>query len=105
MFLQLGLMRELNIRPGELDVLAGCPPCQGFSTLRTRNGANKNRDVRNDLVDEMLRFARAFRPKAVMMENVPRLIQHKPFKNLCKGLRQLGYRLTFEIKDAAHFGV
>lgn len=100
-----GLRRELKLRRGELDLLAGCPPCQGFSTLRTRNGANRNRDSRNDLVREMLRFARAFRPKAVMMENVPRLVRHKPFDNLCKGLRRLGYRLTFGIKDAARYGV
>src|SRR5580692_10509831 len=37
-----GLRRELKIRRGELDLLAGCPPCQGFSKLRTRNGANRN---------------------------------------------------------------
>src|ERR1700682_4564602 len=65
-----GLRLELKLRRGELDLLAGCPPCQGFSTLRTRNGANKNRDSRNDLVHEILRFAGAFHPKAVMMENV-----------------------------------
>jgi DNA (cytosine-5)-methyltransferase 1 len=29
---------DLGLKPGELDVLAGCPPCQGFSSLRTRNG-------------------------------------------------------------------
>src|SRR4029077_14814015 len=62
------LRQELQLRPGELDLLAGCPPCQGFSTLRTRNGANKNRDYRNNLVREMVRFVRVFRPKAVMME-------------------------------------
>lgn len=100
-----GLRRELKLLRGQLDLLAGCPPCQGFSTLRTRNGANKNRDTRNDLVHEMLRFARAFRPKAIMMENVPRLKQHKPFKDVCKGLRTLGYRLTYEVKDAARYGV
>jgi DNA (cytosine-5)-methyltransferase 1 len=101
----VGLMRELLLETGELDLLAGCPPCQGFSTLRTRNGAHRNRDVRNDLIHEMLRFARAFRPKAIMMENVPRLIHHKPFKDLCAGLRQLGYKLSFDIKDAAKYGV
>lgn len=100
-----GLRLELKLRRGELDLLAGCPPCQGFSTLRTRNGANKNRDSRNDLVHEILRFAGAFHPKAVMMENVPRLIRHKPFDDLCKGLSRLGYRLTFGIKDAARYGV
>ena len=100
-----GIMRELGLERGELDLLAGCPPCQGFSTLRTRNGANKNRDARNGLVHEMVRFARAFRPKAIMMENVPRLIRHKPFKDLCEQLGRLGYRLTFGIKDAARYGV
>src|SRR5262245_5633179 len=77
------LRRELKLRPGELDLLAGCPPCQGFSALRTRNGANRNRDARNNLVHEMLRFARAFRPKALMMENVPMLMHRAPFKALC----------------------
>jgi DNA (cytosine-5)-methyltransferase 1 len=101
----LAFRRELGLLPGDLDLLAGCPPCQGFSMLRTRNGANRNRDCRNDLVKEMLRFAKTFRPKTVMMENVPRLHQYKPFKNLCKGLRELGYNVKVEIKDAARYGV
>jgi len=100
-----GLRRELGLRPGQLDLLAGCPPCQGFSTLRTRNGANRNRDFRNGLIQEMLRFARAFRPKTIMMENVPKLVEHKPFGEFCAGLRKLGYRIAFEIKDASRYGV
>jgi DNA (cytosine-5)-methyltransferase 1 len=100
-----GLRRELKLHPGELDLLAGCPPCQGFSALRTRNGACKNRDARNNLVHEMLRFARAFRPKALMMENVPGLASRKPFSDLCEGLQRLGYRITFDVKDAARYGV
>jgi len=99
------LMRELNLKRGELDLLAGCPPCQGFSTLRTRNGSRRNRDRRNDLVNEMLRFARAFLPRSIMMENVPRLANHRSFRDLCNGLRKLNYTLKFDIKDAADFGV
>ena len=95
-----GLMRTLRLCPGQLELLAGCPPCQGFSTLRTRNGAKRNRDRRNDLVGEMLRFARAFRPKAVMMENVPTLEGRKPFVDLCNGLRRLGYKVTHKVKEA-----
>src|SRR5437762_1031373 len=72
-------MRELGIKQGELDLLVGCPPCQGFSTLRTRNGARWNRDPRNNLVDEMLRLVREMSPKAVMMENVPRLSEKRVF--------------------------
>lgn len=99
------IMLELKLHRGELDLLAGCPPCQGFSTLRTRNGAKQNRDQRNNLVREMLRFARTFRPKAIMMENVPGLKAHKPFRDLCKGLSKLGYEVTWAIKDAARYGV
>jgi DNA (cytosine-5)-methyltransferase 1 len=99
------LRESLGLEVGELDLLAGCPPCQGFSSLRTRNGARQKRDQRNRLITEMARFARAFRPKAIMMENVPGLAQHRSFKNLCRDLRKLGYRLEWEIKDARHYGV
>jgi DNA (cytosine-5)-methyltransferase 1 len=96
---------SLNLEIGELDLLAGCPPCQGFSALRTRNGAKQRRDQRNGLITEMLRFTRAFRPKAVMMENVPGLAHHWSFKKLCRDLRNLGYRVEWDIKDARHYGV
>jgi DNA (cytosine-5)-methyltransferase 1 len=99
------LRKELKLERGELDLLAGCPPCQGFSVLRTRNGGKRNRDARNTLVGEMLRFVRVFRPKAFMMENVPRLSDRPLFFELCRGLQRLGYRAQFDVKDAAHYGV
>jgi DNA (cytosine-5)-methyltransferase 1 len=99
------LMKELGLRQGELDLLAGCPPCQGFSVLRTRNGASQCRDHRNGLIREIIRFARAFRPKTVMVENVPGLGAHWSFRKLCRDLRRLGYRVRWDIKDARHYGV
>lgn len=98
-------MKELGIATGDIELLCGCPPCQGFSKIRTKNGARRNRDTRNGLSSEMLRFAKALRPKAVMMENVPGLIKHKSFKALCSGLRQLGYRVHSQVADVQHFGV
>jgi DNA (cytosine-5)-methyltransferase 1 len=53
----------------------------------------------------MLRFVEEFRPKAVMMENVPGLVKQRSFRDLCRGLRKLGYRIEFAIKDAARYGV
>lgn len=100
-----GLRQELSLRKGQLDLVAGCPPCQGFSTLRTRNGGARNRDRRNNLVREMLRFVRAFRPRAVMMENVPQLAQHRRFVELKRGLERLGYVVNWDIKDCADYGV
>ena len=78
------LRKRLKLKVGELDLLAGCPPCQGFSALRTRNGAKQKRDRRNRLITNMLRFTRAFRPKAIMMENVPGLAEHWSFTKLCR---------------------
>jgi DNA (cytosine-5)-methyltransferase 1 len=95
----------LGLVEGELDLLAGCPPCQGYSSLRTRNGAKQNRDRRNSLVREMLRFTRAFQPKAVMMENVPGLMGKTALLDLEAGLSRLGYKVCSDVKDAQFYGV
>lgn len=100
-----GLRRKLKLRQGELDLLAGCPPCQGYSSLRTRNGYRQNRDVRNGLVREMLRFTKEFLPMAVMMENVPGLLGKKALSDLTDGLVTLGYNVTTKIQNARFFGV
>ena len=71
------IMRDLGLKKGELDLLAGCPPCQGFSTHRTRNKVTSVDDERNDLVFEFLRFVRELLPKVIMMENVPGLAKDK----------------------------
>jgi DNA (cytosine-5)-methyltransferase 1 len=78
--------QKLALRKGDLDLLAGCPPCQGFSTMRTLNGNRPVRDKRNDLVSEFLRFVKALRPKAVMMENVPGLAKDRRFRDFCESL-------------------
>ena len=98
-------MSDLGLRPGDLDLLAGCPPCQGYSAIRTKNGGRQNRDQRNSLVREMLRFTRIFRPKAVMMENVPGLMNKKALRDLQSGLEAIGYQVQCDIKDAQFYGV
>lgn len=69
------MLKDLKLRRGEVDLLTGCPPCQGFSSMRRLNGSQYVRDARNDLLFDFLRFVRGIRPKAVMFENVPGL-QH-----------------------------
>lgn len=99
-------MADLGLEQGELDLLAGCPPCQGFSTLRTRNGSKFNRDERNNLVREMVRLVKVFRPKAILMENVPGLRSKTVFQEFVRELRKLGYMVTNpEIHDVADYGV
>jgi DNA (cytosine-5)-methyltransferase 1 len=98
------VMERLNIWPGELDLLAGCPPCQGFSTMTTLNG-RVGQDERNDLVFQFLRFVRVMRPKAVMLENVPKLAKNHRFKKLRAELQRLGYEVNHDILNAADYGV
>lgn len=100
----VAVMRELGHNRGELGLLAGCPPCQGFSSIRTRGGKTV-RDPRNALVMEFLRFSEAMLPSTVLFENVPGVAEYRRFRALRSGLRQLGYELTWGVVDAADFGV
>lgn len=99
------LMRCTGLKRGELDLLAGCPPCQGFSTLRARNGQSAAADPRNDLVDEFARLAIALRPKMIMMENVPALARYEKFINFVERLSANGYQVISKVLDVSDFGV
>lgn len=99
------IMKALGLKRGELELLAACPPCQGFSTMRTKNGNRWNRDARNDLIFDVLRLVRSMRPKAVMLENVPGLAENERYISFRKGLESLGYYITWDVLDTADYGV
>ncbi len=102
------ILKELNLKKGELDLLAGCPPCQGFSTHRTRNKVTSIADSRNDLVFEFVRFVKVMLPKTIMMENVPGLAKDKRMVQVKNELMSLGYFFddtTIVVRDAADYGV
>lgn len=73
------LMRDLGMKPGELDVIVGGPPCQAFSTAGKRASVQ---DPRGTLLWQYLRFVEAFKPKMFLMENVRGLLsaalKHRP---------------------------
>jgi DNA (cytosine-5)-methyltransferase 1 len=97
--------KELGIDQGELDLLAGGPPCQGFSINAPVRSAG---DHRNHLFWEFLRFAKEFQPRAVMIENVPGLVSFQNGATLAailKSLHQLNYHADVQILYAPHFGV
>jgi DNA (cytosine-5)-methyltransferase 1 len=102
------LMRTLSIEQGELDLLAGCPPCQGFCELRTkRRSTSKNvmRDPQNSLLNNFLCLIEGFLPKAIMLENVPGLQKGKRISKFMNRIEELGYRGIHAILDVAAFGV
>lgn len=77
------IMTTLNLQPGELDLLAGCPPCQGFSYMRTKNRRQPVDDPRNDLIKHFSKLIIALQPKTIMLENVPGLEHDHRLEEFC----------------------
>lgn len=99
------ILEATGLKRGELDLLAGCPPCQGFSRMRTLNRGKASDDPRNDLVRQYLRLVEELLPRALLMENVPGLAHDERYAELVKRVEELGYRVSDEVHDAADFGV
>ena len=96
---------KFRLLKGELDLLSGCPPCQGFSSLRTLNGSIEVDDPRNDLLFDFLRFVEVLLPRSVVMENVPKLASDSRFNTFLKVMKDLGYIGRPRILNAADYGV
>lgn len=99
------ILSTLGIRPGELDLLGGCPPCQGFSTLRTYNGHRRNRDKQNDLIFEFQRLVVGLKPKRVMLENVPGLYTDRRLNEFRQTLELQGYEVKAKVLNVRDYGV
>lgn len=99
------VLSDLGLTPGELDLLAGGPPCQGFSVNSHIRGLT---DDRNHLFYEFLRFTEYFKPKAILIENVPGIVQMDNgavVRSIYQALSDLGYTVGHMILYAAHYGV
>ncbi|WP_165072100.1 DNA cytosine methyltransferase [Desulfovibrio sp. ZJ200] len=99
------IREELRLERGELDLLAGGPPCQGFSINAP---VRSILDQRNHLFKEYLRFVDAFAPRAILIENVPGLVSFEHGATLhaiLDALAELGYGADVRILGAAYYGV
>lgn len=102
--------RQLGLQAGELDLLAGGPPCQAFSLAGKRNSLDDRRGI---LLFEMLRWTDALQPKAVLIEQVKGLLSAPgyagerggAFQHLLSGLRSMDYNVSFKVLLAAEYGV
>jgi DNA (cytosine-5)-methyltransferase 1 len=86
----------------EWRLLAGCAPCQPFSTY-SRKGRHSRSDSKWDLVADFGRLIREVKPDFVTMENVPQLLDHSVFKDFVHSLD--GYSQWWDVVECAHYGV
>jgi DNA (cytosine-5)-methyltransferase 1 len=88
----------------KIDLIAGGPPCQGFSIQRI----GKDSDPRNNLVLEFARFVVMVSPRAFLMENVTGLIGKRGesiLRDFYKTISEGGYEITSTVLNAADYGV
>lgn len=98
------LLAKAGLKPGELDLLAGGPPCQGFSIQRI----GLDSDERNDLVLRYVSLIEEVRPKFFLMENVRGLAGARGRQYLDKVLStavEIGYHVQIAVLNAQDYGV
>lgn len=99
------LLDATGLKPGELDCLAGGPPCQAFSVYNHRRGMH---DKRSGLFREYLRVVRELNPKWIVMENVTGITsvgEGAAVAAIFEELGALGYDVEMKVLRAEDFGV
>lgn len=94
----------VNIIPNH-DVLCGGFPCQPFSISGKMKGFE---DTRGTLIYNVFEIIKAKQPKVVFLENVKHLVYHdkgRTLKTILEGLRNLGYKASYQVMNASNFGV
>lgn len=100
-------MKDLHLEPGELMLLAGGPPCQGFS----KNVPRKHRyldDPKNQLIRTFLDFCRDLRPQLILMENVAEMkngFNLAYTEEIISRLKEDNYSVSYAVLNAADYGV
>ena len=103
----LDFMREVGLEKGQLDFLAGGPPCQGFS----KNVPRKYRfldDSRNQLIKTFLDYCETLQPRMVLMENVAEMkngFDQAYTEEIVTRLQEEGYTVSHAVLNAADYGV
>lgn len=84
-------------------LLAGCAPCQPFSTFR--QSSTLGTDNRYFLLSEFARLIDESKPELVTMENVPNLLKKSIFRDFVGNLEAAGYMVSYQVIDCQNVGV
>ena len=98
------ILKKINLKAEDIDVIIGGPPCQGFSV----SGKRMIDDPRNKLYKSFVEIVREIRPKMFVMENVPGLIKlfgGKVKEEVIHDFSSLGYRVKVQQLSSEEYGV
>lgn len=98
-----GDMLTATMPAGDLRLLAGCAPCQPFSTYSL--GKTRSDDVKWSLLTQFGRLASEFEPDLITMENVPKLRNHAVFEKFKHALAKLDYHVWSDVVDCVDYGI
>ncbi|MBN3534765.1 DNA cytosine methyltransferase [Mycoplasma procyoni] len=104
-FAQKDLLKEFNLKEGELDLLSGGYPCQAFSYAGQKRGLE---DVRGTLFYQYALFLNKLKPKMFLAENVKGLVTHdngKTLKTMIEVFENEGYEVKYKVLNAWNYGV
>lgn len=94
-------------KKGEVEILVGGPPCQGFSGMN-RFSAGQYSLFKNSLIVSYLSYCDYYRPKYFILENVRNFVSFKRsivLKLTLRCLLAMGYQVSFGVLQAGHYGV
>lgn len=92
------------LRGYDVKILAGCAPCQPFSShQKDKYNRKKHKDWK--LLYQFARLVKEAKPHIVSMENVPELENEQVFKDFVKTLEEEKYHVTYKVVNAADYGV
>jgi len=109
------ILNEIGLKPGELDLFDGSPPCASFSTAGKREAGwgkvkkySDKAQRTDDLFFEYIRLLKGLQPKTFVAENVSGLVKGTAkgyFLEILKALKECGYQVSCKILDAQYLGV
>ena len=102
----LTVLKNIGLKPTEIDLIAGGPPCQGFSKSNMRSRIVSN--PLNDMYLEYFKFVKAIKPEIFLFENVAGLTllpYGERYQEILKFGEKLKYNIQTDIVDSQNYGV